>query len=198
MQDNEGDTALHFACFRKDMDDTVITSIVYLLLQTDFSPLVSNTDGEMPLIFLQRYHTTYKTTIALLEQALAATEVTSLLVKARRLVVATTIDTLPPYLQSRVERGQDLPRVALVPETEKGENRKLRTTLAFLLEMGGERKGEGMPRDLFRGIFMDLFMSVWDPLRRKRGHTELAAYMLENDDEGLKLLCKRGKEAKRT
>ena len=172
LQDKDGDTALHFACNREDMDDATAASIIYLLLQANANPLVTNNTGRgTPLALVLRYvhGTTYTTTIALLEQALVATEVTALLVKARRLVVAATTDVIPSYLQGRVERGQDLPRVELVPVTENEEDRKFRSMTAFLFDMRSETKGEGMPRDVFRDVFMDLLMPVWDPLRRKRG-----------------------------
>jgi hypothetical protein len=44
------------------------------------------------------------------------------------------------------------------------EDRKLRTTLAFLFGKEGGAKGEGMPRDVFR-VVMDMLMPSWDPLR---------------------------------
>ena len=60
---------------------------------------------------LRRVNPTYTTTIALLEEALAAAEVTALLVKARRLVVATTSNVIPSCLPGRMVQGKPLPRV---------------------------------------------------------------------------------------
>jgi len=110
-------------------------------------------------------------------------EKASLLVKARRLAVAAHRNTVAPScLQVRVARGQPLPWVALVPlmngqtegedegEGEEEEDRKLRTTLAFLCGVGRE----SMPRDVFR-VVMDLLMPSWDPLRRKNTGTWPAA-----------------------
>ena len=65
-----------------------------------------------------------------------------------------------------------MPWVVLTPATEDEEDYKLRSTLAFLLEIGGGPTGKSMPRDVSRGVFMDLLMPVWDPLRRKRGESE--------------------------
>ena len=55
---------------------------------------------------------------------------------------------------ARVRSGQD--------GKKDEENRKLRTTLAFMCGVGRE----GMPRDVFR-VVMDLVMPSCDPLRRK-------------------------------
>lgn len=81
-------------------------------------------------------------------------------------------------MQGRVAQGEPLPRVVLpratLPRKVKGghyddgeESRTLRATLAFLVGLEGGYKGEGMPRDVFRGVFMDLLMPLWDPLRQK-------------------------------
>jgi len=113
-------------------------------------------------------------------------EKASLLVKARRLAVAAHRNTVAPScLQVRVARGQPLPWVALVPlmngqtEGEEEEDRKLRTTLAFLC---GVRR-EGMPRDVFR-VVMDLLMPSWDPLRRKNTGTWMLEWRREGGREG--------------
>lgn len=97
-------------------------------------------------------------------------EKASILVKARRLIVAASSNVVKPTcLQIRVTQGQPLPRVALAPltdgltdEEEEEKRRKLRSTLAFLTGLGRQ----GMPRDVFRGV-MDLLMPSWDPLRWK-------------------------------
>ena len=66
-------------------------------------------------------------------------------------------------------------RVALQRKVKGGyyedgeEIRKLRATLGFLVGLEGGPEGEGMPRDVFRGVFMELPMPVWDPLRRGTG-----------------------------
>ncbi len=51
---------------------------------------------------------------------------------------------------------------------EREEGRKLRTTLTFLLGLGGGPQGEGMPRDVFR-VVLNMLMPPWDPLRRGVG-----------------------------
>jgi hypothetical protein len=143
--------------------------VVRLLLQADASPILTDEDGVTPLDLLQQVNPSHHTAIALLEQALANAEKTSLLVKARRLVATARTDVaMPPYLQGRAAQGQPLPRVVLRPLTgghEEEEDRKLRTTLTFLLGLGGGPEGEGMPRDVFR-VVLDMLMPRWDPLRR--------------------------------
>ena len=68
-----------------------------------------------------------------------------------------------------------LPRASLPRKVKGGyyddreESRKLRNMMPFLLGMRGGPKDEGMPRDVFRGVLMDLLMPVWDSLRRKPG-----------------------------
>jgi len=118
-------------------------------------------------VLLQQNHPIYTTTIALHEHA----ETTWLLVKARRLVFATSTTTAvtPSYIQDRVARREPLPRVTLVPVTAGNKRakkrRKFRSMLGFILGMNGGPKGEGMPCDVFRGVLMDFLMPVWDPLR---------------------------------
>lgn len=170
VQRCDGNTALHFACFREDEGST--TSIVQLLLQAGANPLLINKQGVTPLAVLQEHHPAYTTTIALLEQTHAAAEVTFLLVKARRLIVASASFTTPPYLQGRVVRGESLPRVMLAPRMGKSrtnKRRKFRSMLCFLFGMTGGPKGQGMPQDAFRDVLMDLLMPVWDPLRKGSG-----------------------------
>lgn len=48
---------------------------------------------------------------------------------------------------------------------------KLHNVMSFILGMRSEISGEGMPRDVFRGVFMDLLMPMWDPLQQKRADT---------------------------
>ena len=97
----------------------------------------------------QHHHSHYAAyaAIALLEESLEDAEKTSLLVKARRLVVAARNIAAPSYLQDRVARGQPLPRVSLMPvagglnededDEEEEEATKLCTLMAFLLELEG-------------------------------------------------------------
>jgi hypothetical protein len=60
----------------------------------------TNRDGQTPLTYIRERHPFHHSTIALLEQALADADKTSLLVKARRLVAIPRTDTAtPPYLQ---------------------------------------------------------------------------------------------------
>ena len=70
-----------------------------------------------------------------------------------------------------------MPRVVLAALTggqDEEEGRKLRTTLTFLLGIGGGSDGEGMPRDVFR-VVLDMLMQRWDPLRRALAGEEGAA-----------------------
>ena len=62
---------------------------------------------------------------------------------------------MPTYLQGRVARGQPLPRV---------EASRLRSSVGFLLGIGGAPEGKAMPERAFR-VVMDLLMPSWDPLR---------------------------------
>ena len=150
---------------------------VYHLLQAGANPIITNNIGMNALAWVRNERPDDHTAIALLEQypnAQKDAEKAWLLVKAHRLAVATTSNTVAPScLQARVAGGQCLPHAALAPltdgqnegEEEKGEreeHRKLRTTLAFMCGLGRE----SMPRDVFR-VVMDLLMPSWDPLRRK-------------------------------
>ena len=45
--------------------------------------------------------------------------------------------------------------------------KKFRNLMAFVLGMEGGPENTGMPRDVFRGVVLDLLMPTWDPLRRK-------------------------------
>jgi len=187
MQDMWGNTALHHACkdFRRDVGgDTAAICKVNLLLQADANPTITNRMGQPPLNVARQHYPDHYPVIALLKQYPNAQKdaETSLLVKARRLVVVATSNAVAPsYLQARVARGQFLPRVALMPltdgqtdgedeEDEEGEEgRKLSTTLAFMCGVGRE----GMPWDIFRMV-MDLLMPSWDPLRWTTGPEPLA------------------------
>jgi len=171
FKDKNGCTALRWA---GGNDEEKTLSIFRLLLQAGSDPTVTDNAGDTPLDILRRQRTPNHAAIALLEhypEAHKDAEKASLLVKARRLVVPATSNTVAPScLQSRVSQGLLLPCVALVPlpklmqtEREEEEDRKLRTALAFVC---GLAEREGMPRDVFRGLFMDLLMPCWDPLRR--------------------------------
>ena len=92
-------------------------------------------------------------------------EKASLLVKARRLAVAATGVT-PSFLQNRVAQGNPLPRLLLGrvvwtpvggdgPDEDDAQSRALQSLCAFIIGMGGATR-EGMPRDVFRGVVMDL------------------------------------------
>jgi len=166
MQNRHGETALHFACSHHH-DETKSHAMVRPLLEAGANPTLSNKSGQMPLAYLRRQHPAYHTTIALLEQALAATETTSLLVKAQCLAVAARSNIVAPScLQVRVEGGQPLPCVTLTPVGNDEEGRKFRTMLYVLLGIGvGGPEGGGMPRDVFR-VVLDLLMPTWDPLRK--------------------------------
>jgi len=183
MQESSGSTSLHWACLRGN--ESATTSILNLLLQARGDPALTtngtDNDGQAPLAILRHLHPTHYAAIALLEQypeAQQDAEKASLLVKARRLIVAANSNTVAPScLQGRVARGQPLSRLAPMPVTggqnedededeDEEESRKLRTLVAFLLGMEGGWKNAGMPRDVFRMV-LDLLMPTWDPLRRK-------------------------------
>ena len=183
VQDRDSETALHWACktFGTFGAREAVAPKVHLLLQAGADPLVTNNYGETLLDWVRVHYPTYHAVIALLEQypdAQKDAEKATLLVKARRHVVATNSNIVAPScLQGRVARGQPLPCVALTPltdeqtevedEDEEGEEgRKLRTTLAFTCGFGRE----AMPRDVFL-VVMDLLMPSWDPLRRKNTGT---------------------------
>jgi len=174
MQDRNGDTALHFACRR--YNETKAHATVHPLLEAGVTPILTNNDGKMPLVYLRECRPSHHAAIALLEQALANAETTALLVKARRLAVADRSNlVVPSCLQFRVTRGEPLPRLALIPATndhtngeDEEEGRKFRTMLTFLLGMRGGSEGDGTPRDVFR-VVLDLLMPVWDPLRKRGG-----------------------------
>lgn len=168
LQCDGGHTALHYACSNEGPS-------VHLLLHAAASPAIINNRGETPLALLRNKYPTPHATIALFEQVPDA-EKASLLVKARRIAVATISNVIAPScMEGRVARGQPLPDlllrwVVLRPVTGsrnevKEEGRTLRTMVEFLLGVGGP-SGQGMPRDVFR-VVMDLLMPSWDPLRRK-------------------------------
>jgi hypothetical protein len=150
----QGNTALHLACLAPD--EAKALPLVRTLLEAGACPLVANEHGKQPLERLRKCHPSF------LEQAIANVKKTSLLVKARRLVVISRNTIAPSYLQGRVAQAQPLPHVALVPEAgghgdENEEGCKLRTMLAFLFTIGGGPEGHGMPHDVFR-IVLDLLM----------------------------------------
>ena len=102
----------------------------------------------MPLDVVRKYHPAHHATIALLEQNPAVhkdAEKASLVIMARLAAAANSNDVAPSCLQGRVDRGQPLSRVALVPltdgqndgEEEGEEGRKLCPTLAFMCGLGG-------------------------------------------------------------
>jgi CheY-like chemotaxis protein len=169
LQDSpRGNTALHFACVV--LDEAKAIALVRLLLQAGANPLVANRDGEQSLEKLRKCHPSFHTAIALLERAIANAEKTSLLVKARRLVIISRNTIAPSYLQGRVAQALPLPRVGLVPEADE-EGHKFRTMMAFFLGIGGGPEGHGMPRDVFR-VVLDMLMPSWDPLHYKSTETE--------------------------
>jgi len=171
VQNMWGDTALHCAC--TSTTDEAAANKARLLLQAGADPLVTSNNGEKPLDVVRKYHSAHYATIALLEQNPAAhkdAEKASLVIMARLAAAANSNTVAPSCLQGRMDRGQPLPRVALVPltdgqndgEEEGEEGRKLRTTLAFMCGLGRE----GMPKELFHEV-MDLLQPTWDPLKRK-------------------------------
>lgn len=156
MQDRRGHTALFEVAALKN---TETVRLVHLLLQAGCDPAVTNNRGQTAMFFLPSSDSTLDAAVFMLTQAPEA-EKSSFLVKARRLAVAST--SPPSCLQARVAQGQPLPR--LIPV---GGSRKLRLFYEFILGVGGPG-GEGMPRDVFSGVFVDLLAPSWDPLRRKK------------------------------
>jgi hypothetical protein len=172
MQNLDGNTALHLACWNDRVTHEETASKVQSLLEADANPTIADNDGIMPMYYLRQHLPDHHAAIALLEQTLADAEKAALLVKARRLALAATNSTVvPSCLQARLAGRHPLPVVGLVPltdgqvdgEDEHGEeDRKRRTTLAFMCGLGRE----AMPQDVFR-VVMDLLMPFWDPHRRK-------------------------------
>ena len=148
VQNSNGDTALHFACYKGD-------AIVHHLIEANAYARATNKYGNTPLAWLRKYRLPRPAAYAVLEQALIAAEERSkknwLLVKAHQLLnfVASSPTTMPPCLQGRLERGEPLPGVALMPaavgqtEEEDEEARKFHSTMALLL---------GTQRDLFKEV----------------------------------------------
>lgn len=176
VQNREGYAALHWACTNM-ADDAGSTSVIHLLLQARANPAISSKIGRMPLTMLQGKHPSHHTAIALLEQVPEA-EKTSLIVKARRLAVATRSNIVAlSCLQDRLTRDEPLPCLALAPVTdghngkELGVGRNFPTTMEFLLGMGGGPEGVGMPQEVFREV-LEFLMPSWDPLRRGMAGTQ--------------------------
>jgi hypothetical protein len=169
MQNLDGSTALHLACWNNRVAHEETASKVQSLLEADANPTIAGNDGMTPMDYLRQHRPDHHAAIAL-EQTLADAEKAALLVKARRLALAATNNTVvPSCLQARLAGRHPLPVVGLVPLTDgqvdgedDEEGRKLRTTLAFMCGLGRE----AMPRDVFR-VVMDLLMPFWDPHRRK-------------------------------
>jgi len=168
MQDVDGRTAFHHACCKYGVTAKKALN-VDLLLQAGADLSIANKDGQTPMALLRQHRPFHYAAIALLEQAPDAGK-SSLLVKARRLVVAAASNAmLASCLQSRIEQGQPLPRVALMrlagtSKRIKEERQKFRITIAFLCGMGRE----AMPCDMF-GVVLDFLILSWDPLRRGFG-----------------------------
>jgi len=163
LQITRGKTALHSASCNED--ETWATSIVHLLLQAGTDPKVTDNEGRTPLAYLRHFQPSRHAAITLLDQAPDA-EKASLLVKSRRLAVATISNIVAPScLQSGVARDEPLPRLALTPvtvqqnndEDDGEEGHKFRILVAFVLGMEGGWENMGMPRDVFR-VVMDLLM----------------------------------------
>jgi len=145
IQGSRGYTALHHAC--EIGDETLVFSIVRLLLQAGANPFVQDAFDESPWCTLGQDYPTYHTVFALFERLRKNAEKASLLVKARRLAVAANSNTVAQsYLEGRVA----LPRVSLAPveEEEEEEVRKIHTLVAFTLGTEGGPENAGMPRDV--------------------------------------------------
>ena len=97
MQTNDGRTSLHISCFVSFFVrcDEYRAALVKLLLQFGADSTLTDAFSDL----LRERHPLNYATIALLEKAPDA-EITSFLVKARRLVVADSNASLPTYLQA--------------------------------------------------------------------------------------------------
>ena len=127
-QNDHGHTVLHYAC--SESHDIWARSMARLLLQAGANPLVTDNEGLPLLAFLQKRYPSHQTTIALLHQAIAEADRTSLLIKARRLVtLATSTRATPSYLQGHVVQDQPLPCLVLTS--------MLDGNLAYLLLQAG-------------------------------------------------------------
>jgi hypothetical protein len=164
LQNPQGWTALHFACnpVREPKVDTITR-----LLKADADLTVKT-----PLMLHPNAYPSHPTTAAVLQQVSDADKA-SFLVRTRRLIMATTSNTLmpPSFVQDRLARGQPLPGVVLAAEAggedDEQKGREFKTTLAFLVGMeGGPVAGGVMPRDVFR-VALDMLMPSWDPLKHK-------------------------------
>lgn len=171
-------TALHCVCISPSIR---LPSTLSLLLKAGADSTVSDQGGRTPLASCQQHLRQYPSSdiaiswygrgICVLDEAFIDAEKTSLLVKARRLVVAATAPAMAPsYMQNRVARCLFLPHVTMArlmdaQNDEQEGGRKVHSLMVYLLAMGGGPKGEGMPRDVFL-LVLDFLMPSWDPLRR--------------------------------
>ena len=87
IQDGDGRTALHHACDSNNISEEERAALVILLLQCGADYTRTDAEGKSPLALLRQRYNPRHAVIAVLEQAPDA-ENASLLVKARRLVVA--------------------------------------------------------------------------------------------------------------
>lgn len=164
MRDYRGRAALHYAC-----NAEWPFCLVQLLLQAGANADCTDNQGLKTSSLLGFYAHIIKAPLAQAPDGQKA----SILVKARRLVVASTsTGVVPSYLQHRVAEGQPLPHVSMTPQSvdrndEDEKGLKFRILLAFLVGMGGGPDGKVMPAGVFRMV-LDLLMPSWDP-RRNRG-----------------------------
>jgi hypothetical protein len=81
---------------------------------------------------------------------------------------------MPSFLRGRIARKEPLPRLELtqIQQGPNEEGRRLQGVLAFVLGMEDGSGGKRMPRDVFRGVLMDLLMPPWDRLRKQEKKQE--------------------------
>lgn len=180
-------TALHLAC---SLGHTVNEGIVEMLVGAGADPTRSVGEEEhwTPLDLLRFEGPSCLTAIGLMEELISDSQRASILVKARRLVMAgSPAVATPSFLRGRVARGEPLPHVtlsALLVSNEEGVgDSQFNKALAFVTGMGGGPEGGGMPRDVFR-VVVDMLMPRWDPQRKLPGSGGSAASQQGEEEEG--------------
>lgn len=159
-------------CYTYHFPYELLLYVVRRLLEAGANPTLLMPDQrnqrwktpETPSEFPRRTDPRHAAIIACLEEAPDAERV-SILIKIRRLAVPC-LNSVPSYLQDRMAKGQSLPTVALVHDGHIQDSEggcKVRTSMAFLVGLGGVAKNEGIPEELFWAVIG--FVMPWGPLR---------------------------------